>query len=95
MRAFIASIDGVVERAWTADRQNRWLLGTGIVGALAGMLLWSVLPGEIARALPVAWQVPERMAARILRHDPQRVIEGGRVRKQKIPKDTVSGKLED
>lgn len=69
LRASIASIDGVVERAWTADRQSRWLVGTGVVGVIAGMLIWSVVPGEIARSLPAAWLVPERMAARTLRLD--------------------------
>lgn len=65
----VKSIDGVVEKAWTAERQNRWLVGALIIGMFAGIILSSVLPGEIARALPGSWNVPERMAARILRSD--------------------------
>lgn len=33
---------------------------------LAGALLWAILPGPIARALPDSWHLPERMAARTL-----------------------------
>lgn len=35
----------------------------------AGIILSSVLPGEIACALSRSWKVSERMAARILRLD--------------------------
>lgn len=69
IRGSITAIDAVVEQAWTAERQNRWLVGTGLICLLAGMLLWSVLPGEIARALPARWDIPEKMAARTLRLD--------------------------
>ncbi|GGJ38670.1 MULTISPECIES: DUF6118 family protein [Alphaproteobacteria] len=40
-----------------------WAVGGGIV---AGCLLWSILPGAFARALPDRWQLPERMAAHIV-----------------------------
>ena len=40
-----------------------WAVGGGI---LAGCLLWSILPGAFARALPERWQLPERMAAHIV-----------------------------
>lgn len=69
LRSSIASINGVVEQAWTADRQNRWLIGTSLAGALFGIVLWSVFSGVIARALPASWAVPEKMAARTLRMD--------------------------
>lgn len=69
LQTSIASIDGVVGRAWAAERQDRWLIGAALIGALAGMLLCSILPGEFARALPESWNVPERMAARVLRLD--------------------------
>ena len=52
-----------------ADNQRRWLLYTGAVGILAGMLLWAAGAGAIARAMPESWCWPERMAARILRLD--------------------------
>jgi hypothetical protein len=40
-----------------------WAAGGGI---LAGCLLWSILPGAFARALPERWQLPEKMAAHIV-----------------------------
>src|SRR3546814_11101947 len=36
----LGKVDGLIERAWTADTQNRWLLGTGIAGLFGGILLW-------------------------------------------------------
>jgi hypothetical protein len=33
---------------------------------LGGILLWSSLPGTIARAVPESWHWPERMAARMV-----------------------------
>lgn len=33
---------------------------------LAGVLLWSLPPGTIARAMPDSWHWPERMAARMV-----------------------------
>jgi hypothetical protein len=35
-------------------------------GVLGGILLWSFLPGTIARTMPDSWHLPERMAARIV-----------------------------
>lgn len=64
--ASIARIDAVVDRAQTADRQKRWLIGTGVGGALAGIVLWSFLPGAIARAMPQRWHLPEALAAHIV-----------------------------
>src|SRR3546814_6793580 len=34
---------------------------------LAGCLLWSIIPGHIARALPESWHMPEKIATRVLR----------------------------
>src|SRR3546814_16205893 len=65
----LGKVDGLIERAWTADKQNRWLLGTGIAGLFGGILLWSAVPGIVARALPASWHVPERIAARTPRLD--------------------------
>jgi hypothetical protein len=39
------------------------LLGSG---ALVGVVLWSLLLGPVARALPAAWSVPERLASATL-----------------------------
>lgn len=41
-------------------RRLKWAAGGGL---LAGCLLWAVLPGLIARILPVSWHLPERIAA--------------------------------
>jgi hypothetical protein len=65
----LGKVDGLIERAWTADEQNRWLLGTGVAGLCGGILLWSALPGTVARMLPARWHIPERIAARTLRLD--------------------------
>src|SRR3546814_15148563 len=51
----LGKVDGLIERAWTADKQNRWLLGTGIAGLFGGILLWSAVLGIVARALPASW----------------------------------------
>ena len=55
--------------AHLAENQRRWLLWTGAVGILAGMLLWAIGAGAVARAMPESWYWPERMAARTLRLD--------------------------
>ena len=50
----------------TAREQRRRLVWAAGSGMLAGMLLWSVLPGVILRALPQGWHMPEAMAAHIV-----------------------------
>lgn len=62
----IGQVDGIVKRGQAADRQLRQQVWTGAVCALAGMLLWSIMPGAVARSLPASWHVPEWMAARTL-----------------------------
>jgi hypothetical protein len=47
-----------------AQRRNRHRWGGG--GLVAGMLLCSILPGFVARAMPTGWHLPERMAARTM-----------------------------
>ncbi len=46
--------------------QRRYLLWAVGGGALAGMLLWSFLPGVVLRALPQSWHMPENMARHII-----------------------------
>ena len=49
-----------------AGEQRRRLGHAGLIGLAAGMTLWAILPGPIARAMPESWHWPERMAARTL-----------------------------
>jgi len=46
--------------------QRKHLLSAAGGGVLAGCLLWSFLPGVIARTLPEGWHMPERMARHIV-----------------------------
>lgn len=57
----------VVRSARTADELRRhlsWAMGGGLA---AGIILWSFLPGTIARTVPASWHWPEAMAVRTLR----------------------------
>ncbi|MBE5073426.1 hypothetical protein IM511_03790 [Erythrobacteraceae bacterium E2-1 Yellow Sea] len=52
----------LVGRVSTEDEKKRqtWLFAG--IGLTAGILLWPILPGTIARAMPESWHWPERMA---------------------------------
>ena len=52
--------------AHTASEQRRQLLWAAGGGLLAGVLLWSFLPGAVARAMPGGWFLPERIATRMI-----------------------------
>ncbi len=54
----------VTALARTAANQRQQLYQAAGGAFLAGILLWSFLPGTIARAMPESWHWPERMAAR-------------------------------
>lgn len=69
MDAAAARIDAALARARSAAGQDRELLRNRIGFAVAGMVLWAILPGVVARSLPVSWAVPERMAARTVGKD--------------------------
>lgn len=56
----------VTANARTATEQRRQLSQVAGGAFLAGILLWSFLPGTIARAMPESWHWPERMAARMV-----------------------------
>ena len=56
----------IVGRVRTEAEQKRRTWRFAGVGLLAGILLWSILPGTIARAMPESWQWPERIAERVL-----------------------------
>jgi len=76
-RLFVAARQGLDEVAarlgrqlhshTEAGEQRRRLWQVAVAGLAAGMVLWVIISGPIARALPPGWLVPERMAARSLR----------------------------
>ena len=63
----MAELRAIAGSAWTrADQKNRQLW-FGLGGAAIGILVWSILPGLVAREIaPASWQWPERIAARTL-----------------------------
>lgn len=56
----------LVGQVRTEAEQKRQAWHYAAAGLLAGILLWSILPGTIARAMPDSWYWPERMAGRLL-----------------------------
>lgn len=56
----------ITNKVHTSADQRAIMLRTAIASALAGALVWSFLPGAVARALPDSWHLPERMATRML-----------------------------
>lgn len=56
----------VTAHARTAAEQRQQLYQMAGGAVLAGILLWSFLPGSIARAMPESWHWPERIAARLV-----------------------------
>ncbi|MEG3143180.1 hypothetical protein U1839_00815 [Sphingomonas sp. RT2P30] len=67
----IGRLDGLVKRGQTTDQQLRRVIWSGAGSFAAGILLWSILPGAVARSLPASWHVPEWMAARTMGMDAQ------------------------
>ena len=61
-----SAIRTITRSALTADVQRRNMIRAAGGGILVGILLWSFLPGTIARAMPEGWHWPERMAMRML-----------------------------
>jgi len=66
MLAAIGRIDALVDHGRAAHHQRRMLISTGLCAVAGAMLLMAVLPGTIARSLPLSWHVPEWMAARTI-----------------------------
>jgi hypothetical protein len=56
----------VTAHARSAAEQRQQLYQVAGGALLAGILLWSFLPGTVARAMPESWHWPERMAARMV-----------------------------
>ena len=65
----VGRIDGIVVRATATHHQRKREIWLVISSFFAGILLWSFLPGMIARSLPESWHVPKWMAARTLGTD--------------------------
>lgn len=59
-------VEGLVGTITAVREQHRRLLWAAGGGLLAGMLLWSFLPGVLLRALPQSWHMPENMARHII-----------------------------
>ncbi len=60
------AIRSVTAHARTGAEQRQQLHQVAGRAFLAGILLWSFLPGTIARAMPDSWHWPERLAARLV-----------------------------
>lgn len=61
--ARIEYLEGKVADARDQRRKHHiW----GIGGVLAGIVLYAIVPGFIASAMPTSWHLPERMAARTI-----------------------------
>lgn len=71
----IGRLEGIALRARTTQHQRKREMGIGGGGFIAGILLWSFLPGVIARSLPASWHVPEWMAARTLRIEEEAILQ--------------------
>src|SRR3546814_4250858 len=59
----LRGLNGTTRARW---QQDRWLFWIGLGGVVLGILLYALLAGLIARAMPDSWQLPERMATRAL-----------------------------
>lgn len=63
----IAELRAIAGSAWTRVDQRNRQLWFGLGGVVAGVLVWAIMPGLVAREVaPASWQWPERMAARTL-----------------------------
>jgi hypothetical protein len=61
-----AQLNAIAGRVRTEAEQKRQIWRFAGLGLAAGILLWSILPGTIARAMPESWHWPEWMAGRAL-----------------------------
>lgn len=69
MNGAAGNLSAALAGARSAAEQKRELLHNRVAFAVAGMVTFAILPGAIARSLPVSWAVPERIAARMLGRD--------------------------
>jgi Family of unknown function (DUF6118) len=63
LRQATQDMRSVTSHARNSADQRRTVFQAVGGGVLGGILLWSFLPGTIARAVPESWHWPERMAA--------------------------------
>lgn len=61
-----AAMRQIARTVQTVQEQRRRLVWAAGGGLLAGMLLWSFLPGTVARTMPDSWHIPEAIAAHII-----------------------------
>ena len=66
LRQATLDMRGVTSHARASADQRRKVFQAVGGGVLGGILLWSFLPGTIARSMPESWHWPERMAARMV-----------------------------
>jgi hypothetical protein len=59
-------INGMINRGQSVERRSERELMIGAGAFVAGILLWSVLPGAVVRSLPESWHAPEWVAARMM-----------------------------
>jgi hypothetical protein len=59
-------INGMINRGQSVARRSEREFMIGVGGFVAGILLWSIMPGAIVRSLPESWHAPEWMAARMM-----------------------------
>ena len=69
LRSAAGELSRWIDTARVASVQNPRLIQVGAAAFVGGVLLWSMLPGIIARSVPASWHWPERMAAQTLRLD--------------------------
>lgn len=69
MNGAAGTLSAALTSARSAAEQNRELLQNRVAFAVAGMVAFAIVPGAIARSLPLSWAVPERIAARMLGTD--------------------------
>jgi Family of unknown function (DUF6118) len=66
LRQAAQDMRGVTSHARNSADQRRTVFQAVGGGVLGGILLWSFLPGTVARAVPESWHWPEAMASEML-----------------------------
>lgn len=84
LRQAAQDMRGVTSHARNSAEQRRTVFQAVVGGVLGGILLWSFLPGTIARSVPESWHWPERMAAGIV-GEPSRWDAGTRLMRSESP----------